>query len=300
VVSFCSHHFVYLHKDTAVKATGFILACLLAARTLCAQEVTDTTSNTLDSVKDTLIRIEHEWGNAMIKGDVAAFSRCVAHEWVLTYSDGSIVTKPMAQTDLSEGALKIESFRLDDVNVRVYGDAAIVSGLITEKSKFRDKDTSGRRRFTDVFVKREGRWQAVASHESDVSVEPATRVQSGDVAKVLMALENAWVDALVKADTAKLDEILVDTYADTEDMHQSDKQATLAVLKSGDLKFKSIKLSNMKVYAFDNAAVVTGMAAQDGTFKGHPIEPKLVFTDTFVLQNGMWKAVASHRTTGPK
>ena len=38
----------------------------------------------------------------------------------------------------------------------------------------------------------------------------------------------------------------------------------------------------------------------DGTFRGHPIEPKLVFTDTFVLQDGTWKAAASHRITAPK
>lgn len=127
------------------------------------------------------------------------------------------------------------------------------------------------------------------------------QAQSGDVAKVLTELENEWVAALVKADTAKLDAILVDTYVDTEEGgHRSDKQETLAVLRSGELKLKSIKLANMKVYAYSNAAIVTGMAAQDGTFKGHPIEASIVFTDTFVLQNGAWKAAASHRTTAPK
>ena len=102
------------------------------------------------------------------------------------------------------------------------------------------------------------------------------QAQSGDVAKVLMELENAWVDALVKADTAKLDAILVDTYVDTEEGgHQSDKQGTLAVLKSGDLKFKSIKLSNMKVYAYGNAAVITGVAAQMGLLGATPLSPNL-------------------------
>jgi len=89
--------------------------------------------------------IEHEWGNALMMRDVAAFSRCLAEEWVLTFSDGSVVTKPMALADLKEGALRIESFRLDNVEARVYGDAAIVLGVITERSKFRDEDTSGKR-----------------------------------------------------------------------------------------------------------------------------------------------------------
>jgi ketosteroid isomerase-like protein len=136
---------------------------------VCAQEPTATAGN-VSSAKDTVIQIEHEWGDALIKADVAAFSRCIADDWILTYSDGTLVTKPMALADLKEGELKIESFRLDDVSVRVYSDAAIVIGKITEKSSFRDKDTSGKRRFTDVFVKRDGRWQAVASHECDVAV----------------------------------------------------------------------------------------------------------------------------------
>jgi ketosteroid isomerase-like protein len=154
-----------------MKLTVFSLTCLVAVRALCAEKETGPASNTVSSVKDTLIQIEHDWGNAMVKADVDAFSRCVAEDWVLTTSDGSFVTKSIAQADLREGALRIESFRLEDVTVRVYGDAAVVLGLITEKSKLRGKDTSGKSRFTDVFVKRDGRWQAVASHESRVFVE---------------------------------------------------------------------------------------------------------------------------------
>jgi hypothetical protein len=86
------------------------------------------------------------------------WSRFLGDDWVLTYSDGTLLTKPMALADLKGGSLRIESLQLDDVKVRVYGDAAVVTGQITEKSKFQDKDTSGVRRFTDVFVKREGRW----------------------------------------------------------------------------------------------------------------------------------------------
>jgi hypothetical protein len=48
---------------------------------------------------------------------------------------------------------------------------AIVLGLETEKSMIHGKDMSGQYRFTDVFVKRDGRWQAVASHASRVSAQ---------------------------------------------------------------------------------------------------------------------------------
>lgn len=46
-----------------------------------------------------------------------------------------------------------------------------VLGLITEKSSLRGQDTSRQRRFTDVFVKRDSRWQAVVSHESRAAGE---------------------------------------------------------------------------------------------------------------------------------
>jgi ketosteroid isomerase-like protein len=134
-----------------------------------ADKAQHASGTSVKSIETTLIQIERDWGDALLKADVAAWSRCLGDDWILTTSDGMLVTKPMALADLKEGALRIESFQLDDVKVRVYGAAAVVTGLITEKSKFRDKDTSGVRRFTDVFVKRDGRWQAVASHESDVS-----------------------------------------------------------------------------------------------------------------------------------
>src|SRR5262249_50213580 len=97
--------------------------------------------------------------------------------------------------------------------------------------------------------------------------------------------------------TATLDSIFAETYVDTDEHgSRSDKQGVLAVLKSGQLKVESIKLSDMKVYDYGDAAVVTGRAAQVGTFEGTALAASIIFTDTFVRQNGKWRAVASQRT----
>jgi ketosteroid isomerase-like protein len=50
----------------------------------------------------------------------------------------------------------------------VIGDQAIVHGLLTVKSSRAGKDTSGQDRFTDVFAKREGRWQCVTGYSIKV------------------------------------------------------------------------------------------------------------------------------------
>lgn len=52
----------------------------------------------------------------------------------------------------------------------------------------------------------------------------------------------------------------------------------------------------MRIYAYGDAAVVTGTAAQTGTFMGQALAPRVIFTDTFVSRGGMWRAVASHRS----
>jgi hypothetical protein len=115
--------------------------------------------------------------------------------------------------------------------------------------------------------------------------------------QALINLENRWVSALMKSDAATLDSVFADTYVDTDEQsHRSDKQGVLSVLKSGELKIESIKLSDMQVYDYGDAAVVTGSASQVGNFKGQPLTVTIIFTDTFVRQNGKWRAVASHRS----
>ena len=115
--------------------------------------------------------------------------------------------------------------------------------------------------------------------------------------QVLTDLESKWVDALVKRDAAALDSIFADTYVDTDEHSQrSDKRGVLEIVKSGDLKLESIKLSDMQVSDYGDAAVVTGSAEQAGSFKGQPVTAKIIFTDTFVRKNGKWRAAASHRS----
>jgi hypothetical protein len=80
----------------------------------------------------------------------------------------------------------------------------------------------------------------------------------------------------LKSDAATLDSIFADTYVDTDEhSHRTDKQGVLSVLKSGELKLESIKLSDMQVYVYGDAAVVTGSSSQAGNFKGQSLAPKI-------------------------
>jgi hypothetical protein len=114
-------------------------------------------------------------------------------------------------------------------------------------------------------------------------------------AQTLTQIEEVWADALVKADLTALDAILADSYVETgEHGQRSNKSDILADLKSGVARFDSLKLSDMTVYPYGDAAVVVGTATGSGLMKGERFDDKVVFTDTFVKLHGKWRAVASH------
>src|SRR5258708_34143168 len=119
---------------------------------------------------------------------------------------------------------------------------------------------------------------------------------SGAASQELIEVENKWVKALVKSDTETLSSIFIDTYVDTDEhSHRSNKNGVLSFLKSGDLKLDSIKLSNMQVHLYSDAAVVTGTATQSGRFFGGPIAARIIFTDTLIKQNREGRAGAAQR-----
>jgi ketosteroid isomerase-like protein len=69
------------------------------------------------------------------------------------------------------GGSRLASFKLDDLKVRLYGDLAVVTGRNTSKGTLHGSAAQGQSRFTDVFVKRDGRWQCLASQVTPIAKE---------------------------------------------------------------------------------------------------------------------------------
>jgi len=117
---------------------------------------------TRDSIARHLIALEQQWNDAILHNDRAAAAAFMADEWTEITSDGSVLTRA---EDLDElvGGYHATALRLSDIAVHVYGDAAVVSGISEERSSYRGKDTSGSFRWMDVWVRRAGRWECVAS-----------------------------------------------------------------------------------------------------------------------------------------
>jgi ketosteroid isomerase-like protein len=109
-----------------------------------------------------LMQMERDWTEAALKKDAATLDKILADDWI-GQNPAGVATKAEALADLKSGDNKLESETLGDMKVRVFGDTAVVNGSDDEKSSYKGKDTSGHYTWTDVFVKRHGRWQAAAS-----------------------------------------------------------------------------------------------------------------------------------------
>jgi ketosteroid isomerase-like protein len=114
------------------------------------------------SVEQALMQMERDWTDAALKKDAAALDKILADDWVGQGPTG-IATKAQALADLKSGDNKLDSQTLGEMKVRVFGNTAVVTGSDDEKSSYKGKDTGGHYVWTDIFVKRNGRWQAVAS-----------------------------------------------------------------------------------------------------------------------------------------
>jgi ketosteroid isomerase-like protein len=114
-----------------------------------------------------LIKIQHEWAEARIKGDSSYTRRLETEDCTIVWPDGSIVKK---QADLqSMTDIKFSEFKIQNAQVRLYGDTGIVVGEGTIKAQKGKQDLiDGKFVWTDTFVKQGGQWKVVASQITPV------------------------------------------------------------------------------------------------------------------------------------
>ena len=122
-----------------------------------------------DEAEKELIGLAHEWDRAMIENDAEAIGRFMADDWTIIGPDGSVCDKATFLGLVRSGRLSHDVMESDEMTVRVYGDAAVVtargvSGGLYQGQAFRVVERS-----TCVFVRQEGKWRCVLTHLSTMA-----------------------------------------------------------------------------------------------------------------------------------
>lgn len=108
--------------------------------------------------------------DALLASDTVALSKLVAGEFIEISRLGTIRSRADNMREVASGDLKLLTIKYDSLDVRVYGDVALLTGIADNTGMYRGTvPFSGKIRYTRVFVWRDGRRQAVSMQQTPMS-----------------------------------------------------------------------------------------------------------------------------------
>jgi ketosteroid isomerase-like protein len=137
--------------------TAFALLFLAGLRLALAQE---------NDQGNAVLQTERDLAMAYQRGEADAIAQGVMEDYTLTNSMGKVTTRADDIAEAKKNDPKYEIFENYDMNARVHGDAAVVTGKTHTKGISGGKPFDSVFQFTDTFVKDGGRWRLLASHAS--------------------------------------------------------------------------------------------------------------------------------------
>src|SRR5579884_4456095 len=116
-----------------------------------------------------------------------------------------------------------------------------------------------------------------------------------DTEQEVARLADAWTTAELQADTTFLERTLANDFIGVGPLgFMLTKQEWLARHQTGDMKYTTHTLDEVKVRAYKEAAILIGRLTQEATYRGNPINVQLRTTLVFVHQQGQWQLAGLH------
>ena len=152
-----------------MKSIFVITILIVAVSPLASGQVTGKQKFRNIKVEQELEKVEEDWANAYVRHDAAPLERILADEFITVGSNGQSHDKTKDIEELKSDSATYEYSTPYDLDIRVYGDMAVVVGRTKERGHY----DSGRQftneyRWTDIFVKRQGRWQCIAAQVASI------------------------------------------------------------------------------------------------------------------------------------
>lgn len=148
------------------KCAAFLWFALLAYPAFSAQHVAMRPRQSSNSADQGTIReivdMERQAREASIRRDAEFSQRTLAEDYVAITPLGQVTTKQDTVSARKSGQLRYDTINVTDMVVRLYGDTAVVTARADVKGHQLGEDFSGPYRYTRVWVRNNGHWQAVS------------------------------------------------------------------------------------------------------------------------------------------
>ncbi|HUR94033.1 MAG TPA: nuclear transport factor 2 family protein [Gemmatimonadales bacterium] len=150
-----------LMSSCARRFVPAILLLTLVSPRLAAQNAAASDSTAVAEIRRTV----RQYDDALRRAEVKVLERIWATEFTFVNPRGERVTRAERLANLRTGRTTFDSLAPAprEESIRVYGDVAVLTTLLTLTGRYSGKDQSGRFRALVVWVRRDGRWQQVAN-----------------------------------------------------------------------------------------------------------------------------------------
>jgi ketosteroid isomerase-like protein len=146
----------------------FLFSLLLALPLIAAQHVAvhprapvDSASSDQATIRE-IVEMERQARDASLHRDPDFSQKTLAEDYVAITPLGTVTTKQDTVSARKSGQLRYDSINVSDMVVRLYGDTAIVTARAEVRGHQLGEDFSGPYRYTRVWVRHSGHWQAVS------------------------------------------------------------------------------------------------------------------------------------------
>jgi uncharacterized protein (TIGR02246 family) len=150
-----------------------VFVAMLTAVLLCStafSRTQDKKSETAGTPERQVMALNRAWAEAITKGDAAALERLFADDMIVTAGNGELRDKAKEIKDAASSPdpdfVWVQPFTTEDVRVKIYKDAAVVTGRARWAFKYKGQESNHDRRYTHLYVKQQGRWKIVAQQMS--------------------------------------------------------------------------------------------------------------------------------------
>ncbi len=117
----------------------------------------------MNKEEELIEQLEYELVDAFLKRDIKSLSRILADEFIITDPNGPSFTKERYLADLQAETVSFKSLVIDELEVRVLDNTAVVTGKATADGRSKDGTYKGQYSFMDVYLRRSTGWQAILS-----------------------------------------------------------------------------------------------------------------------------------------
>jgi ketosteroid isomerase-like protein len=148
------------------RCTMLLWTVVVSLPVFAAQHVAVRPRTSLDPADQTAIReivdMERQAREASLQRDSEFSQRTLADDYVAITPLGQVTTKQDTVSSRKTRQLRYDAIDVSDMVVRLYGDTAVVTARADVKGHQLGEDFSGPYRYTRVWVRRSGHWQAVS------------------------------------------------------------------------------------------------------------------------------------------